>query len=154
MLVVVLFGAVGCDVADDALDGAVAGVDDDALGPGDGGVHAAELADVDEPVFGDVAHGHGDFVGVGGEHDAGRAALVEDSDAIAVGVGKGFIGETPDVIEPDALSPGFVPGGTRCVHKGLQELQRSFTHAGHLSGWLAVEQTITGELGCLSDAAG
>src|ERR1017187_9736071 len=52
---------------------------------------------------------------VRGEHDARRTALVQHGDAIAVGVGKRFVGELFGVIEPDALAADFVAGGTRRV---------------------------------------
>jgi hypothetical protein len=44
------------------------------------------------------------------EHKPGRAAFVENGDAVAIGVGKGFVGEGFYVIEPDPLAAGFMAG--------------------------------------------
>ena len=106
--VLVVLHQVRRDVADDALDRAVGGVDDDALGLGDGGIHAAHFADVNVALVVNVVDRHGDFVGVAGEHQARGAALVQHGHAIAVGVGESFVGKAFGVIEPDALAAGLV----------------------------------------------
>ncbi len=128
------FGEVRCDVADDPVYGAFAGMDDDALGFGDGWVYPAHPADVDESVVGNVVHGEGDFVGVGGEHDAGGSAFIEDGDTVAIGVGEGFIGVFFGVIEPDALAAGFVAGGAGGIDLCAEEFEGGFSLGGE--GWL------------------
>ena len=74
-------------------------------------IDAAHLADVDEAFVVDVIDGHGDFVGMAREHQPRRAALVENGDAVAVGVGKGFVGKGFDIIQPDPLAARFMAGG-------------------------------------------
>ena len=66
----------------------------------------------------DVIDGHGDFVGVAGEHEPGRTAFVEHGHAVAVGVGEGLVGEWSGVIEPDPLAAGFVADGAGRVDQG------------------------------------
>ncbi len=111
------------DIADDAVDGAFFGVNDDALGFGDGGIHAAETAHVDESFLVDEIDRHGDFIRMAGEHDAWAAAFVEDGDAVTVGVAEGFVGVFFDVVEPDALAAEFVAGRAGGVEQLLQKLQ-------------------------------
>ena len=108
LVAVIIFGEVRGDVADDAFDRAVGGVNDDALGLGDGGIDAAHFANVNETFGINVIDGHGDFVGVGGEHEAGGAAFVERGRAIAVGVRIGALGKLRGVVEPHA---GRAPRG-------------------------------------------
>ena len=111
------------DVADDALDRAVARVDDDALRLGDGGIDAAEFAHVNEPLVIDEIDGHGNLVRVRRQHQARRTAFVQRRDAVAVGIGEGFVGELPDVIEPDALAAHFVAGRTGCIDERFQKVE-------------------------------
>ena len=113
----------GGDIADDAIDRAVAGVDGDALGFGDGGINAAHLFHVDVAVGIDVIDGHRDLIRMRGEHDTRRTALVEHGHAVAVGIRVGGIGELGGVIEPDALAAGFVAGGTGSVDEGFEKFQ-------------------------------
>ncbi|MFM1942587.1 MAG: hypothetical protein RI897_1569 [Verrucomicrobiota bacterium] len=122
------FGEVRCDVADDPVYGAFAGMDNDALGFSDGRVYPAHPADVDESVVGNVVHGEGDFIGVGGEHDAGGSAFIEDGDAVAIGVGESFVGVLFGVFEPDALAAGFVAGRAGGVDQFAEEIEGGFSH--------------------------
>ncbi len=126
------FSEVGGDIPDDPSDGAIFGVDVDPLSLGDTGIDTAETAHVDEAIVGDVVDGHGDFVGVGGEHDAGACALIFDGDTISVVIPEGFVGIGCDVIEPDPLSSGFVTGGAWSIHQGFQESQRLRSHGNKL----------------------
>ena len=106
------------DIADHTFDGAVLGVNDDALRLRNGGIDAAEFAHINESVLVDPVHRHGNFVRMRGEHDAGRTAFVEDSDAVAVMIRIGFISKRLHIIEPDPLPTPFVSGRTRRIDQG------------------------------------
>ncbi len=110
------------DITDDTFDRAVTRVDDDALRLGDGRVNAAHTPDIDEAVVINIIHRHRDFVRVRREHDARSAALVQHGDAVAVGIGKSFIGELAGVIQPDALTARFVAGGAGRVDEGFKKI--------------------------------
>ena len=113
------------DIAHDAFDRAVFGVDDDALGLGDGGINAAHLAHINEALLVDIIDDHRDFVGMGGQHQARRAALVEHRHRVAVGVAERFVGERFDIIEPDPLAARFVARRAGSVDKPFQNLKDS-----------------------------
>ena len=66
----------------------------------------------------DVVDRHGDFIGVAGQHQARRTAFVQHRHAVAVGVGKSFVGELLGVIEPDALAAGFMADRAGRVDEG------------------------------------
>ena len=118
------------DVADDARDRAGLGMNDDALGLGDGGIDAAHFADVNEALLVNIIDYHRYFVGVGGEHQARRTALVQDGDGVAIGVAECFIGKTLDVIEPDALAASFMAGRAWSVYQTFQKLKGFTLHRG------------------------
>ena len=104
-------------VADDAFDGAIAGVNDHALGLRDSGVHAAHFADVYEALAVDVIDGHGDLVRVAGEHEPRRTALVEYGDTVAVSVGERLVGELCGIIQPGPLAASLVSDGAGRVNQ-------------------------------------
>ena len=56
------------DIADDAPDRAPAGVNYYALCFGDGGIHTPHLAHIKIAFVIDIVYGHGDFVGMAGQH--------------------------------------------------------------------------------------
>lgn len=128
LAVLVGFGQVRGDIADDTADGAGAGMDDDALGLGDGRVNAAEAPDIEVALLIHVVDRHRDLIGVSGEHDPGRTALVEHRHTIAVGVGIGVVRVLGHVIEPDPLAAMFVAGRTWGIEQMLEEGQRWFAH--------------------------
>jgi hypothetical protein len=103
-------------------------MDGDPLGFGDGGIDTTHFAHMDVPVFGDVIDRHGDFIGVPGEHEAGRPAFVQDRHAISVSIGESFIGKLFHVIEPDSLAADFVADGAGSIDEGTEELERLFAH--------------------------
>ena len=121
-------GEVRGDVADHAKNGTLPGVDGDPLGLGDGRVDAASPADMDEALRGDEVHRHGDFIGVGRQHQAGTATFVEHGHAVAIGVGEGLVGVRAGVIQPDAQAAGFVTDRAGGVDECFQESQRLRTH--------------------------
>ena len=125
-------GEVGSDVADHAFDRTVAGVDDDPLGLGNGGVDASGATDVDEAFRGDEGDGHGDLVGMGGQHEARAGPGVQGGDTIAVGVRVGRIGVGLGVIEPDTEAAGFVTDGAGGVDEISEELKRFSAHVGEM----------------------
>ena len=118
-----VFHQVRRDIADHAFHRAVPGVNDDALRLGDRGIDSAHFAHVNKTIVIDVIHRHGDFVRVGGEHDAGRTAFVQNRHAIAVSIGKRFVRKLLDVIEPDPLAAGFVPGWAGCIDERFEKIR-------------------------------
>lgn len=110
------------NIADDSVYGSLLGMNGDALGASDGGIDSAQAADVNVTVGINVIDGHGNFVGMPGEHDPRRTTFVESCDRVAVGIGVSFIGKLLDIIKPDALSASFVSGRAGGVEQGLQEL--------------------------------
>ena len=59
---------------------------------------------------------------------ARRTAFVQNRDAIAVSIGKSFIGKGFDVIQPDPLAADFMADGARRVHERSKKIQRLFAH--------------------------
>ena len=116
------------DIADHTFDRAAAGVDNDALGFGDGRVHTAHFTHINKTGLVDVINRHGDFVGMSREHEARRTAFVEDGDAVTIGIGEGFVGKLFGIIEPNALTADFMADRARCIDEGLKELKRLNAH--------------------------
>jgi hypothetical protein len=69
---------------------------------------------------------------VPGEHEPGRASLIKDRHTVAVGVGEGFVGELPGIIEPDPLAAGFVADRTGRIDQLFEEGERLFAHREYL----------------------
>ena len=55
-------------ITNNAFDRPFAGVNEDALGFGDGGIHTPHLAHIKIAFVIDIVYGHGDFVGMAGQH--------------------------------------------------------------------------------------
>jgi hypothetical protein len=123
LVIILLFAQMRRDIADDPFHRAIARMDDHALRLGDGHVHAAHFADVNEAVLVNEVHRHGDFVRMRGEHDARAAAFIQHGHAVAVGVGKGLVGKLAGIIQPDALAAGFVSDRAGRVDQRLEEIQ-------------------------------
>ena len=79
--------------ADDACDGAVFALNDDAQAREDVGVDAANLVEVKETAVVDVADHEANFVGMSHEHDLWTVFAFAVGDAVAVGVGRDLVDE-------------------------------------------------------------
>lgn len=121
------------DIAHHAFDRSLFGVDHHPLRLGDGRINAAHLAHIEEALLVDIIDDHGDFVRVGGQHQAGGAALVEHRHRIAVGVAERFVGERFDIIEPDPLAGGFVARRAGSVDQPFEKLDGFIAHGSILA---------------------
>ena len=114
--------------ADDAGDGAVFGVDDDAGAGDDGEVDAADGDEVEEAFVGDVVDEEADLVDVGGEHDARGAGGVEGEEGIAVDVGADFIDVGLEEVFDDFGGALFVAGDGGGGEESGEEVEGGFLH--------------------------